>query len=112
MLLRPQTQARLEWYAKEAAPREAVGLLDANGRIYLLKNISESPENSFLVDKQEILHVIEKQDFIGPLTHVTLWHSHPGGLEGPSRVDMQNRTQFSHHLVVTLLSGRASFTWY
>lgn len=112
MFLRPRTEERLRWYATEEAPNEVVGLLDANQKIFLLKNLSESPYNSFSVAKEAILHVVNRPDFVGPLDQVTLWHSHPSGQVGPSSEDMKHRTLFNNHLVVTLQGGKAVFTWY
>jgi proteasome lid subunit RPN8/RPN11 len=49
---------------------------------------------------------------IEDLAELTLWHSHPNGGVGPSRIDMQQRLPHFEHLVVTLDSGRVLFTWY
>lgn len=111
MFLHPNTTNKLAWYAKDASPNEAVGLLDACGKIFLLKNLSSHPHNSFEVAKTEMAAILGREDFNrdGPLT---LWHSHPSGGVGPSRVDMQQKTPFQYHLVVSLTEDGPLFTWY
>jgi len=43
---------------------------------------------------------------------VTLWHSHPSGGVGPSRIDMQQKIPMANHLVLALVEGEVIPTWY
>ena len=111
MLIHPHTQSKLKWYAKEAAPNEAVGLLDGMGKIFLLDNVSANPHNSFVVTKEQILATVQRPNFVG-VEDATLWHSHPGGLVGPSIEDIRKKTMFKTHLVVSLHEDGVLLTVY
>lgn len=97
--------------ADEAAPGEAVGLLTADGRVIPLTNHASEPGSNFEVTKEDILSAIRMHE-VEDLTGLTLWHSHPNGGVGPSRIDMQQRLPFCDHLVVTLTETGVVFTWY
>ena len=111
MLIHPNTQRKLKEHAKEAAPNEAVGLLDGIGKVFLLDNISANPHNSFVVTKEQILATVQQPGFVG-VEDAVLWHSHPGGLVGPSVEDIRNKTMFKTHLVVSLLEDGVLLTVY
>lgn len=103
------THDRLVGMVRDKLPHESVGLLTADGIIIELTNKAESPENSFSVDKLELLHWIEQ---LGSVDGLTLWHSHPGGGIGPSRTDMQQRIPFLHHLVISLVDDDVVYSFY
>jgi proteasome lid subunit RPN8/RPN11 len=92
-------------------PEEAVGLLTADGRVFELPNRSGDPESHFEVHKADILSTLRKHE-IEDLGGLTLWHSHPRGGVGPSRIDMQQKLPFFNHLVVTITGTGPLFTWY
>lgn len=94
--------------ANNAAPHEAVGLILNGTQIVQMFNHSTSPHNSFLVKKEQILERVKNSS----LQDAVLWHSHPSGGVGPSRVDMQQRTKLLHHLVVSLTENGPVFSWY
>lgn len=101
----------LQRMSEAEAPAEAVGLLTADGRVILLTNRAEHPRNHFEVTKADILSAIRMHE-IEDLSGLTLWHSHPNGGVGPSRIDMQQRLPFCDHLVVSLTETGVLFTWY
>lgn len=103
--------AALEREARLVAPREAVGLLTAQGEVINLRNLSSDPESNFAISKEDVLSAIRKHE-IDDVAGLTLWHSHPSGGVGPSRVDMQQRLPYFEHLVVTLHATNVEFTWY
>jgi proteasome lid subunit RPN8/RPN11 len=95
------------------APNEAVGII-YNEMVYPLTNISMSPEDHFavnLVELRELVHTL-KIHFDRVDDEVVLWHSHPSGGVGPSRVDMHHKTPLKHHLVVSLVDDDLVPTWY
>lgn len=98
-------------YARENSPNEAVGIIDGVGKVFLLTNLSKSPHNGFEVSKNEILNLFTTGQAQWPELS-TLWHSHPSGLVGPSRIDMKQKTVFKYHLVITLLEDGEELTWY
>lgn len=105
-------EAQLHSKAIDLSPKEAVGLLTEDGRLIMLPNHSEHPESNFVIRKEDILSAIRMHKLEGDLAGLTLWHSHPNGGVGPSRIDMQQRLPFLHHLVVTLIDADVVFTWY
>lgn len=101
-------------HTKNAAPREACGVIIRGHMVQVLKNHSASPENSFEIHRGELRALIEKYQV--PVSRiaedVVLWHSHPAGGVGPSRTDMQQKTPLKRHLVVSLVDDDLVATWY
>lgn len=93
-------------------PEEACGLILDDGSVIELENLSDSPENSFRISREEIVSVLFELDRPVSLPDVTLWHSHPNGGVGPSRVDMQQKTLFPQHLVLAVSGETLVPTWY
>lgn len=91
------------------APSEVVGLILSNESVVTLPNIDPSPGENFQVRKSDIISYLEKDP--NPEL-IVLWHSHPNGGVGPSKIDMRNKTPFKHHLVVSLTSDDIICSWY
>lgn len=107
----------LESIAHRVAPREAVGLLvgDPLTKVIELPNRSLSPSDSFMVTGGDIKIALENGGFdIHSLdwSIVTLWHTHPSGGVGPSRVDLRNKLPELNHLVVSITDDGIIPTWY
>ena len=94
---------------KLRAPHEAVGLVIDGSRVVELTNISGSPSNTFEVFRSQIIAALA--DVPDP-SAVIFWHSHPSGGVGPSQTDLQQRTPFTSHLVVSLSDGELIASWY
>lgn len=98
---------RLE--VKDAAPREACGLIssdDRKQRIYPIRNISEG-ENSFIMDPQQLVDAlldIRARD----AKILCIFHSHPNSSGTPSRTDITQNT-FSD--VVHLIWSQEKKKW-
>lgn len=91
------------------APNEAVGLILSDGRVVELVNRSDNPTSNFSVARDDLLELVRNDP--SPL-EVSLWHSHPAGGLGPSRIDLQNKTPLKSHLVVSLVDGAIVSSWY
>jgi len=91
------------------APNEAAGVILKDGTVVELQNLSDHPEDSFLLDRAELVKLLQ---FENEPEEVTLWHSHPSGGVGPSRIDMQQKTPLKYHLVLSLVEGDITPTWY
>lgn len=91
------------------APSEAVGLILSDSRVIELPNHAEKPDHHFEAHKEDVLDVLQNEN---DLSEITFWHSHPTGGVGPSRTDLQNRTVFPHHLVVSLVDNGLIASWY
>ena len=111
MLISPTTASKLKAAALEQLPNEAVGLVDQLGSVYLLPNHHSEPTSGFEIHKSDLIALIEEHPTL-ILTEMALWHSHPNGGVGPSRVDMQEKTPFKYHLVVTLIEDDIKLTFY
>ncbi len=98
---------------RERAPHEAVGII-YNDLVYELGNHSATPESAFEFHRRDLRSLIEALNI--PLervnSEVVLWHSHPNGGVGPSRIDMQHKTPLDHHLVVSITGDDIVATWY
>lgn len=116
-----QGQALEEIYllGQERSPSEACGILlpqpYKGSWIIELPNRSHHPHDSFEYNTMDIrlaladwLEEAEGDDIRG----IALWHTHPSGGIGPSRIDMRNRIPDSHHLVVTLTNEGPVPSWY
>ncbi|AVR56899.1 hypothetical protein PBI_TRISCUIT_26 [Microbacterium phage Triscuit] len=109
-----KVEASLIMLMKDALPNEVGGIIVREREVHVLHNHSEHPHDEFLFYLSElktaVLHYQVPLDRINE--DVILWHTHPAGLIGPSRKDMQNRTPLKHHLVLTHVDGNLVPTWY
>lgn len=108
--LEGKAEAELKRIALARAPHEAVGILYNDGTVIELINHAEVPEMNFVIRKEEVWQLTV--DYEKSWEGMTLWHTHPGGGIGPSRTDMQNKTAFPYHLVVTIMDNEVVPTWY
>lgn len=111
LTFKPSVLKELKRIALDESPKEAVGLIDGVGNIYQLTNNHPEPESNFAINKADLISLVELNQLV-VLTELTLWHSHPGGGIGPSRFDLQNKTPFKYHLVVSLIDDDIKLTWY
>jgi proteasome lid subunit RPN8/RPN11 len=106
------------------APEEACGILiggpETGGtRVMQLTNASDDPENSFVIEGEDITRAIERwcdeelctlpegvvpKDF---KIDIVVWHTHPDGFVGPSKGDLRVREEGVKYLVVALPGGTA-----
>lgn len=94
------------------APGEACGVISSDGlQVIEVPNRSAGVEGLFTAEKGDLLSALKNLDN-EDMSDVTFFHTHPGGGIGPSRYDLQNRTGFPNHLVVTLIEGDVVHTWY
>lgn len=90
-------------------PNEAAGVILEDDQVIELRNLAPNPVNTFEISKQELREALAH---VEDLSQVTLWHSHPGGGIGPSRIDIQQKTAFHNHLVITVVVDELVYTWY
>jgi proteasome lid subunit RPN8/RPN11 len=109
-----KVETSLKMLMADALPNEVGGIIVREKEVHVLYNHSEHPHNQFLFYLSELKTAV--LHFKVPLDRmnddVVIWHTHPGGLVGPSREDMQNRTPLKHHLVLTNVDGDMVATWY
>lgn len=115
MLLTEVVIEKLGLIAQRVRPVEAVGLVLPGGRIIELPNRSLNATESFVTSGGDIrlaLEVAHIEMTELDWAETVLWHSHPGGGIGPSRVDMRNRVEGLRHLVITLAGDDVIPTFY
>lgn len=93
----------------QRSPAEAVGLILSDDRVVELPNHAEEPGAAFVTSRADIIRALDDE---ADLDSVVLWHSHPGGGVGPSKVDMRNKTPFKSHLVVAIVGADIIPAWY
>ena len=93
----------------EGSPIECCGIYTATGEVICVRNVSESPHDSYVMDKEQVVELFEsRQDLIDNLGDtVGVWHTHPRGRVGPSREDLQTKIEGLNYLVVTIPTGEA-----
>jgi len=103
---------------RQSAPWEACGvavpLAGPAWAVVDCMNHSETPENSWEVPGRDVAEAIRiamaEGNFFGhpPLEQEppVVWHTHPGGHDGPSELDMEKRVMGLRHAVVSLSLSR------
>jgi len=102
--LDPGMISRLGDIGDKRAPHEAAGFI-LGDHIIELHNISETPLNRFEFTVEEVAMALLKAELLPSdkdWEDAVFWHTHPGGLVGPSEIDRENRVGPITHLVVSL----------
>lgn len=117
MLLNPQDHyetivAEIKMLGELSHPNETGGLIipgeDLPPRNWVVEmpNISDSPTDTCLFDLADLEERYrDRLAGVEDPSCVWLWHTHPGGNIGPSRMDMRNKVPRVHYLVVSLPDG-------
>lgn len=105
---------QIEEIGLKRAPNEACGLLlgvrGKRTRVVELPNRSLTPLDGYVLQGEDMRMVVEGEDEVDS---VAAWHTHPQGLVGPSRRDMQCRPEVEvPMLVVALTEEGAVPTWF
>jgi len=98
-----------------AEPEEACGVLTPDSWVVRLPNVSPRPLSSFWIDSEDLVSVFLEyaiRENLSPnlLTKemFTIWHTHPGGVVGPSKGDILAKLEGFQYLVITLPTGEAT----
>lgn len=96
-------------------PNEACGIVTPDSRVTRLPNRSLSPTDSYEIAPDDLVHEIQMyclRKGVEPsqLTpaHFVIWHTHPGGVVGPSKGDFTHRLPDFQYVVITLPGGEAT----
>lgn len=102
-------------YGKLRHPNEAVGFIIA-GRTLELPNHAQDPSTGFKVSITDLINRIAKwpQEITdAEWEEAIIWHTHPAGGVGPSRIDMANKLEgLKKHLVISFHEERYILSWY
>jgi proteasome lid subunit RPN8/RPN11 len=91
-------------------PKEACGVVvpdldrPANDWVVETTNWSTSPESSYEIDTSIIKQLVKDPEC---WSDVLVWHTHPSGMVGPSKGDMEHKAAGLRYLVVSLPRGEA-----
>jgi len=117
---------RLPWVSPEvvdqvllvgeaAGINEACGVITPDSMVVELPNTSPSPHNSFVIASGDLVSAIEayvERTGVDPSSltraHFIIWHTHPGGVIGPSKGDLRERLEGFQYVVITLPGGEAT----
>jgi len=99
-----------------AQPIEACGVLTPDSAVVQLPNVSPKPQDSFWIDSEDLVNALLEYAVKADIDDLsllrrdwfTIWHTHPGGVVGPSRGDIRNKIEGFQYLVVTLPDGPAT----
>lgn len=113
MIIEGRLEQELTRLALLRAPLEACGVISSDGLqvIEVPNRATPGVEGQFTVERADLFSALKNLDN-DDMSDVTFFHTHPGGGIGPSRYDMQQKTSFPNHLVVTLIDGDIVTTWY
>lgn len=106
--------------AGERIPNEACGVIIPTHyrgqRVFEMPNRAKKPRESFEMNSEDISIAlegwIEKNRELAVWGKLVIWHSHPNGLVGPSKTDLDNRIQHCGNLVVSLTDEGPKVTWF
>ena len=108
-----QTQAdvveQITQWGIEHAPEEVCGIvhLRPDGmHVYRLKNVAEDPCRGYVFDAGQLVDVMAEEP---SRSEIICWHTHPGGLVGPSSEDIKRKAPGVRYLVVAIPGGEAEF---
>jgi proteasome lid subunit RPN8/RPN11 len=112
-----QSLPEIEKLGQLRAPTEACGLLLDTPvlRAGQVTHVIELPNRSLEPSSYEVLasDIRLAMEGIEDVEDAAVWHTHPSGHIGPSRLDMQNRpTQTIPMLVVALTPDGPIATWF
>jgi len=88
---------------------ETCGVVTPDSQVMRLPNVSSSPANSYEIRSEDLVNAlvdycrranVELRDI--DCQDVIIWHTHPNGLIGPSRRDMQYKVNGFRYVVITL----------
>lgn len=111
----PEIVDRVLRYGHAEEPNEACGIVTPDSVVVKLPNSSQSPTDSYVISTQDLVDALheymarsgaEPHDL--PMDHFIVWHTHPGGVVGPSGPDMKTKVSGFQYMVVTLPNGEAT----
>lgn len=120
MLVTDADIAQIVQWGMEGAPDEVCGILltraNDGPRLLRVANSAPDPRRNTMMLTDDILDALI--EVVGPPAlyegdvskELVMWHTHPGGLVGPSKDDMKYRKKLgdTRCLVVTIPSGEAT----
>lgn len=95
-------------------PNEACGVITPDSKVIQLPNVSPSPNSSFEIASEDLVNAMNSYLERSPVhpasltrEHFIIFHTHPGGVVGPSRGDLRERIKGFQYVVISLPDGTA-----
>lgn len=119
MEILPADIDQIAQWGMEADGEEICGVLltrsDAGPRLMKIPNLADEPRRSIFMTSDHVIEAIctlieHPETYPGSVSKdLVVWHTHPGGLVGPSEMDLAFRDNLAETrcLVVTIPSGEA-----
>jgi proteasome lid subunit RPN8/RPN11 len=119
-IIDPATLRELGRIGDLRRPNEACGVLLPfpwrGKRIWEMPNRADRPHDSFSINSSDIVMTlqdwVDENEGVAMWEDIVLWHTHPNGAIGPSRIDLDNRISDCGNLVVTLTDDGPTATWF
>jgi len=114
-LVTPEIVDQVLRHGLDESPLEACGIITPDGRVERVPNVSPEPHRHYQLEEEGLVNVLYgcAERLVEPLSelrrqHFIVWHTHPNGEVGPSKVDMRRKVEGFRYLVVAVPSGVAS----
>ena len=115
-LVTPEIVDQVCQLGQAVEPLEACGIITPVGRVVQVPNVSPEPRRHYQLEAAGLVNAMrEYTERVGvPLEqlqreHFIIWHTHPNGEVGPSKVDMRQKVAGFRYLVVTLQGVASQF---
>lgn len=95
----------------ESQQKECCGILvssswdDDSWHMYQLSNISDDPTTGYHISPEDAGQVVTHHELVTPAMfydRALIWHTHPGGMVGPSKLDLETMALHIRYLVMTI----------
>lgn len=112
--------AEIDRIGKLRLPNEACGVITPTAyqgqRVWEMPNRSKRPQETFQFTSDDLVlaleHWTQEHASLAVWENLTVWHTHPGGQVGPSKMDLENRIEECGNLVVSLGEKGPQATWF
>lgn len=107
-LMTPGSIEALRDHALSAYPAEAIGYVDPAGIYHRLDNVATAPDRFAIADPAALAALMASDQIRA------LCHSHPGGPDCPSQLDMESQREIDVPFVIVATNGQACadpFAW-
>lgn len=87
-------------------PNEVCGIYTKT-KLFTLENVSRDPTNSYQIDAEELVQLLRRLQ-IEDTDEFGIWHTHPGGMVGPSAGDIPTKIPGFNYFVMAIPGGEGA----
>jgi proteasome lid subunit RPN8/RPN11 len=114
-LVTPEIVDQVCCLGQAAEPLEACGIITPDGAVVRVPNVSPEPHRHYQLEAAGLVNAMREYTERANVElselergHFIIWHTHPNGEVGPSKVDMRQKVAGFRYLVVAMPAGPAS----